>query len=162
MRSVARQAHNNIATFSFRSEVLASAIAFPLNHNPLERTPAFRLPAMSNKRGSIFEQGKLERPYEEREEAPVEVPQRATAAQLASRKIKSAKPRRGQLTVGEREILYSSWEQVRVPATQSEDNTAPPPPAQTEEQIPPSPVQTKDHHVRKIVSCARLHESAHC
>lgn len=47
----------------------------------------------SNKRGNIFGQGKPERPYEERDD-PADVPQRATAAQLASRKIKTAKARR--------------------------------------------------------------------
>jgi hypothetical protein len=40
----------------------------------------------SNKRGNIFGQGKPERPYEERDNEPADVPQRATAAQLASRK----------------------------------------------------------------------------
>ncbi|KAH7559759.1 hypothetical protein BM1_03393 [Bipolaris maydis] len=39
----------------------------------------------TNKRGNIFGQGKPERPYEERDE-PADVPQRATAAQLAARK----------------------------------------------------------------------------
>jgi hypothetical protein len=39
----------------------------------------------SNKRGNIFGQGKPERPYEEREDV-ADVPQKATAAQLASRK----------------------------------------------------------------------------
>jgi hypothetical protein len=39
----------------------------------------------SNKRGNIFGQGKPEQPYEERDD-PAEVPQRATAAQLAARK----------------------------------------------------------------------------
>ncbi|KAL6705944.1 hypothetical protein ACN47E_006223 [Coniothyrium glycines] len=48
----------------------------------------------SNKRGNIFGQGKPERPYEERDSDPADVPQRATAAQLATRKIKSAKARR--------------------------------------------------------------------
>ncbi|KNG51908.1 hypothetical protein TW65_00923 [Stemphylium lycopersici] len=47
----------------------------------------------SNKRGNIFGQGKPERPYEERDD-PADVPQKATAAQLASRKIKTAKARR--------------------------------------------------------------------
>ncbi|CAN9189075.1 unnamed protein product [Alternaria alternata] len=47
----------------------------------------------SNKRGNIFGQGKPERPYEEREDV-ADVPQKATAAQLASRKIKTAKARR--------------------------------------------------------------------
>jgi hypothetical protein len=41
---------------------------------------------MSGKRANIFGQGKPERPYEEREDDPAEVPQRATAAQLATRK----------------------------------------------------------------------------
>jgi hypothetical protein len=39
----------------------------------------------SNKRGNIFGQGKPERPYEERDD-PADVPQKATAAQLAARK----------------------------------------------------------------------------
>lgn len=39
----------------------------------------------TNKRGNIFGQGKPERPYEERDD-PADVPQRATAAQLAARK----------------------------------------------------------------------------
>ncbi|KAL1795067.1 hypothetical protein ACET3X_006883 [Alternaria dauci] len=47
----------------------------------------------SNKRGNIFGQGKPERPYEERDDV-ADVPQKATAAQLASRKIKTAKARR--------------------------------------------------------------------
>ncbi|KAG9188601.1 hypothetical protein G6011_07306 [Alternaria panax] len=47
----------------------------------------------SNKRGNIFGQGKPERPYEEREDV-ADTPQKATAAQLASRKIKTAKARR--------------------------------------------------------------------
>ncbi|USP79179.1 uncharacterized protein yc1106_06453 [Curvularia clavata] len=38
----------------------------------------------ANKRGNIFGQGKPERPYEERDD-PADVPQRATAAQLAAR-----------------------------------------------------------------------------
>jgi hypothetical protein len=41
---------------------------------------------MSGKRANIFGQGKPERPYEERDEEAAEVPQRATAAQLATRK----------------------------------------------------------------------------
>ncbi|KZM22106.1 hypothetical protein ST47_g6691 [Ascochyta rabiei] len=48
---------------------------------------------MSGKRANVFGQGRPESPYEERDE-PGEVPQRATAAQLAARKIKSVKPRR--------------------------------------------------------------------
>ncbi|KAF9692138.1 hypothetical protein EKO04_010142 [Ascochyta lentis] len=48
---------------------------------------------MSGKRANVFGQGRPERPYEDRDE-PAEVPQRATAAQLAARKIKSVKPRR--------------------------------------------------------------------
>ncbi|KAI2481148.1 DUF2457 domain containing protein [Pyrenophora tritici-repentis] len=47
----------------------------------------------SNKRGNIFGQGRPERPYDERDE-PADVPQKATAAQLAARKIKTAKARR--------------------------------------------------------------------
>ncbi|KAH7394565.1 hypothetical protein BKA66DRAFT_557538, partial [Pyrenochaeta sp. MPI-SDFR-AT-0127] len=46
-----------------------------------------------SKRGGIFDQGRPEQPYDERSE-PAEVPQRATAAQLATRKIKTAKARR--------------------------------------------------------------------
>jgi hypothetical protein len=38
-----------------------------------------------SKRGNIFDQGKPENPYNERDEGPVEA-QRATAAQLAARK----------------------------------------------------------------------------
>ncbi|KAL5120392.1 hypothetical protein ACEQ8H_001682 [Pleosporales sp. CAS-2024a] len=49
---------------------------------------------MSGKRANIFGQGRPERPYDEREEEAAEVPQRATAAQLATRKIKTAKIRR--------------------------------------------------------------------
>ncbi|CAO2658022.1 Nn.00g072820.m01.CDS01 [Neocucurbitaria sp. VM-36] len=45
------------------------------------------------KRGNVFDQGRPECPYEERDE-PADVPQRATAAQLATRKIKTAKVRR--------------------------------------------------------------------
>lgn len=41
---------------------------------------------MSGKRANIFGQGKPERPYEEREDAEADVPQRATAAQMAARK----------------------------------------------------------------------------
>ncbi|KAJ4337459.1 hypothetical protein N0V95_008327 [Ascochyta clinopodiicola] len=48
---------------------------------------------MSGKRANVFGQGRPESPYEERDE-PGEVPQRATAAQLAARKIKQVKPRR--------------------------------------------------------------------
>jgi hypothetical protein len=40
---------------------------------------------MSGKRANVFGQGRPERPYEERDD-PAEVPQRATAAQLAQRK----------------------------------------------------------------------------
>ncbi|EFQ85408.1 hypothetical protein PTT_19648 [Pyrenophora teres f. teres 0-1] len=47
----------------------------------------------SNKRGNIFGQGRPEQPYDERDE-PADVPQKATAAQLAARKIKTAKARR--------------------------------------------------------------------
>jgi hypothetical protein len=39
----------------------------------------------SNKRGNIFDQGRKENPYDDREEA-ADVPQKATAAQLAARK----------------------------------------------------------------------------
>ncbi|KAH4339612.1 hypothetical protein HBH98_201670 [Parastagonospora nodorum] len=49
---------------------------------------------MSGKRANTFGQGRPERPYEEREEEAAEIPQKATAAQLAARKIKSVKPRR--------------------------------------------------------------------
>ncbi|KAG9205433.1 hypothetical protein G6514_008075 [Epicoccum nigrum] len=48
---------------------------------------------MTGKRANLFGQGRPENPYDERDE-PAETPQRATAAQLAARKIKSAKPRR--------------------------------------------------------------------
>jgi hypothetical protein len=41
---------------------------------------------MSGKRANIFGQGRPEKPYEERDEDAVDVPQRATAAQLAARK----------------------------------------------------------------------------
>jgi len=40
---------------------------------------------MSGKRANIFGQGKPERPYEERDD-DVDPPQKATAAQLATRK----------------------------------------------------------------------------
>ncbi|KAF2017540.1 hypothetical protein BU24DRAFT_152223 [Aaosphaeria arxii CBS 175.79] len=46
-----------------------------------------------SKRLGPFAQGKPENPYEDRD-APGETPQRATAAQMAARKIKSAKPMR--------------------------------------------------------------------
>ncbi|KAF1349445.1 hypothetical protein EJ07DRAFT_184413 [Lizonia empirigonia] len=48
---------------------------------------------MSGKRANVFGQGRPENPYEERH-GPAETPQRATAAQLAARKIKAVKPRR--------------------------------------------------------------------
>ncbi|KAF3032668.1 hypothetical protein E8E12_004262 [Didymella heteroderae] len=48
---------------------------------------------MSGKRANLFGQGRAEDPYNERDE-PADAPQRATAAQLAARKIKTAKPRR--------------------------------------------------------------------
>ncbi|KAJ4987614.1 nucleoporin nsp1 [Stagonosporopsis vannaccii] len=48
---------------------------------------------MSGKRSNLFGQGRPEDPYNERDD-PAEVPQRATAAQLAARKIKTLKPRR--------------------------------------------------------------------
>ncbi|KAJ4375419.1 hypothetical protein N0V86_006950 [Didymella sp. IMI 355093] len=48
---------------------------------------------MSGKRANLFGQGRPEDPYNERDE-PAEPPQRATAAQMAARKIKTAKPRR--------------------------------------------------------------------
>jgi hypothetical protein len=41
---------------------------------------------MSGKRANTFGQGRPERPYEEREEEAAEIPQKATAAQLAARK----------------------------------------------------------------------------
>ncbi|KAH6878700.1 hypothetical protein BKA58DRAFT_409123 [Alternaria rosae] len=47
----------------------------------------------SNKRGNIFDQGRPENPYEDRDDV-ADVPQKATAAQLAARKIKTAKARR--------------------------------------------------------------------
>ncbi|KAI4607776.1 hypothetical protein J4E80_009517 [Alternaria sp. BMP 0032] len=47
----------------------------------------------SNKRGNIFDQGRPENPYDDRDEV-ADVPQKATAAQLAARKIKTAKARR--------------------------------------------------------------------
>lgn len=40
---------------------------------------------MSGKRANVFGQGRPETPYEERDD-PADVPQRATAAQLAARK----------------------------------------------------------------------------
>ncbi|KAF2127875.1 hypothetical protein P153DRAFT_342795 [Dothidotthia symphoricarpi CBS 119687] len=49
---------------------------------------------MSGKRQNTFGQGRPERPYEERDSGPEDVPTRATAAQLATRKIKSVKARR--------------------------------------------------------------------
>ena len=39
-----------------------------------------------SKRGAIFNQGKPEDPYNERDDAPVDTPKQATAAQLAARK----------------------------------------------------------------------------
>jgi hypothetical protein len=39
----------------------------------------------SNKRGNIFDQGRPENPYDDRDEV-ADVPQKATAAQLAARK----------------------------------------------------------------------------
>jgi hypothetical protein len=41
---------------------------------------------MSGKRANIFGQGRPERPYEDRDGDADDVPQRATAAQLATRK----------------------------------------------------------------------------
>jgi hypothetical protein len=41
---------------------------------------------MSGKRANIFGQGRPERPYEDRDDDAADVPQRATAAQLATRK----------------------------------------------------------------------------
>jgi hypothetical protein len=41
---------------------------------------------MSGKRANTFGQGRPERPYEERDDEPADTPQRATAAQLATRK----------------------------------------------------------------------------
>ncbi|KAF3040581.1 hypothetical protein E8E11_004431 [Didymella keratinophila] len=48
---------------------------------------------MSGKRANLFGQGRPDDPYNERD-VPDDTPQRATAAQLAARKIKTAKPRR--------------------------------------------------------------------
>ncbi|KAJ4366164.1 hypothetical protein N0V83_007799 [Neocucurbitaria cava] len=47
---------------------------------------------MSGKRGNVFQQGRPENPYEENDDA--DIPQKATAAQLASRKIRTAKVKR--------------------------------------------------------------------
>jgi len=55
------------------------------NHHPGATTIVVHGGIMS-KRANIFEQGKPEQPYNEREERPVEPAQRATAAQLAARK----------------------------------------------------------------------------
>ncbi|KAF2853544.1 hypothetical protein T440DRAFT_310064 [Plenodomus tracheiphilus IPT5] len=48
---------------------------------------------MSAKRANVFSQGRPENPYEDRD-GPPDPPQRATAAQMAARKIRNVKPRR--------------------------------------------------------------------
>jgi hypothetical protein len=55
-----------------------------IHHTRGQLTPGNDI--MSGKRANIFGQGRPETPYQERDEEPAEVPQRATAAQLATRK----------------------------------------------------------------------------
>ncbi|KAH8728532.1 hypothetical protein GQ44DRAFT_609221 [Phaeosphaeriaceae sp. PMI808] len=80
---------------------------------------------MSGKRANIFDQGRPESPYEDRD-GPAEVPQRATAAQLATRKIKTAKARRP--ATGNSTTLFSSGQQspfgiaATAPASSSTSN----------------------------------------
>ncbi|CAI6339511.1 unnamed protein product [Periconia digitata] len=66
----------------------------PCKHStssPSTRQPLFGA-TMSSKRGSVFDQGRPENPFPERDQ--VEPVRKATAAQMATRKIKAAKGRR--------------------------------------------------------------------
>jgi hypothetical protein len=55
-----------------------------IHHTRGQHTPGNDI--MSGKRANTFGQGRPERPYEERDEEPADTPQKATAAQLATRK----------------------------------------------------------------------------